>query len=104
MAEEMTSFHPLLPLFKERMRIFHKEEDDNLTRMLESSVRAIGRLTGSEDYERSDVREMVLERTRYAYNDQVEFFYENFKSDLLGMALDQMKEETEDDQGKRGLL
>lgn len=33
-------------------------------------------------------RELVLERTRYAYNDAVEYFDDNFQSDILGLGLD----------------
>ena len=84
MAEEVKA-HPLLSAFKERMRIYHDGEDKNLSRMLESSVDAVERLVGSGDFYDRQVRELILERARYVYNDQVEFFYGNFKEDILGM-------------------
>ena len=66
--------HPLLKSFKERMRIFHTGEDNNLSKMLESSESAILSLVGSKDSADPRVRELILERARYVYNDQVEFF------------------------------
>ena len=98
MAEEVKVFHPLLPAFKERMRIFHTAEDTNLSRMLEGSQRAIKRLIGDDDLTHQEVAELILERSRYVYNDQVEFFYENFKADILGIALDKMEVVKADDQ------
>lgn len=96
MAEEK-ALHPLLSAFKERMRIFHDGEDANLSLMLESSVDAVERLVGDGNFYHPQVRELVLERARYVYNDQVEFFYENFKADILGMSLDGIEVEDTDD-------
>ena len=39
--EETKKLHPLLGAFKERMKIFHDAEDENLSRMLASSEQAI---------------------------------------------------------------
>ena len=89
--------HPLLKSFKERMRIFHSGEDDNLSRMLESSELAIHSLVGSENTSNPRVRELILERARYAYNDQVEFFYQNFQGDLMALSLENYKLEEKHD-------
>ncbi|KXU14602.1 putative phage protein [Streptococcus oralis] len=91
------ALHPLLEAFKERMRIFHDGEDANLSRMLESSDEAVERLVGESDSSDPQVRELILERARYVYNDQVEFFYENFKADILALALGNMEMEDRDD-------
>ena len=80
--------HPLLKPFKERMRIFHSGEDKNLSRMLESSEANILSLVGSQRPTEPRVRELILERARYVYNDQVEFFYENFQGDLMALSLE----------------
>lgn len=89
--------HLLLKSFKERMRIFHTGEDNNLSKMLESSESAILSLVGSKDYTDKRVRELILERARYAYNDQVEFFYGNFQGDLMALSLENYKLEEKHD-------
>ena len=89
--------HPLLKSFKERMRIFHSGEDNNLSLMLESSESAILSLVGSNDSANPRVRELILERARYAYNDQVEFFYGNFQGDLMALSLENYKLEEKHD-------
>lgn len=95
--EETKELHPLLKTFKERMRIFHNGEDNNLSRMLESSESAILSLVGSKDSSDPRVRELILERARYAYNDQVEFFYGNFQGDLMALSLENYKLEEKND-------
>ncbi|MFS9315492.1 phage gp6-like head-tail connector protein [Streptococcus infantis] len=89
--------HPLLKPFKERMRIFHSGEDKNLSRMLESSEANILSLVGSQRPTEPKVRELILERARYVYNDQVEFFYENFQGDLMALSLENYKVEEKRD-------
>ena len=88
--------HFLLAAFKERMRIFHDGEDTNLSRMLESSEEAIFQIVGTTN-NNPRVRELILERARYAYNDQVEFFYQNFQGDLMALSLENYKLEEIDD-------
>lgn len=95
--EETKELHPLLKAFKERMRIFHSGEDNNLSLMLESSESAILSLVGSKDSANPRVRELILERARYAYNDQVEFFYGNFQGDLMALSLENYKPEEKHD-------
>lgn len=89
--------HSLLNPFKERMRIFHSGEDANLSRMLESSQMVITRLVGSGNIHDRQIKELILERARYVYNDQVEFFYENFKADILALSLNRIEMEDSDD-------
>lgn len=85
--EETKQLHPLLGAFKERMKIFYDAEDTNLSRMLTSSEKAILDLTDSFDASDSRVEELILERSRYLYNDQVEFFYANFQGEILELSL-----------------
>ncbi|MBS6506412.1 phage gp6-like head-tail connector protein, partial [Streptococcus vestibularis] len=61
--------------------------DGNLSRMLVSSEKAILDLTGAFDLSDSRTEELVLERARYLYNDQVEFFFANFQGELLELSL-----------------
>ena len=96
MAREK-QLHQLLESFKERMRIFHDGEDNNLSQILESSEAAILSLVGSKDSTDPRVRELILERARYVYNDQVEFFYGNFQGDLMALSLENYKPEEKHD-------
>nr|DAM61020.1 MAG TPA: Head Tail Connector Protein [Caudoviricetes sp.] len=75
------------------MKIFHSGEDNNLSLMLESSEANILSLVGSQRPTEPRVRELILERARYVYNDQVEFFYENFQGDLMALSLENYKAE-----------
>lgn len=80
--------NPLLDQFKLRMKIYHKAEDADLSRILNASQKRITDITGIASNAGDDVYdELVLERARYAYNDQVEFFDANFLDDLLSASL-----------------
>lgn len=78
----------LLVEFKSRMKIFNSIEDDTLKRSLSASKMAIKRMTGSDDLGNEEVKELVIERARYAYNDSLEFFEDNFQSMILGVSLE----------------
>ena len=65
--------------------------------MLESSEANIFSLVGSQRPTEPKVRELILERARYVYNDQVEFFYENFQGDLMALSLENYKVEEKRD-------
>jgi hypothetical protein len=74
------------------MHITHSGEDSNLERLLSFSIVAIKNSCGEFDIEGSkdtDLRaqELVLERTRYAYNDALEYFGDNFLSEITSLSL-----------------
>ncbi|KRK11838.1 hypothetical protein FD51_GL000821 [Lacticaseibacillus zeae DSM 20178 = KCTC 3804] len=50
------------------------------------------------DITNGQFKELVIERTRYVYNDQVEFFEDNFLSTIIGLSL-QAYGEGDDDNG-----
>lgn len=87
--------------YKERMHISH-DEDDNLKRLLTSSVAYVKskcgmfKIEGESDF---DIRakELVFERARYSYNDAVEFFEDNFLSEINSLSLDIVLAGEEDD-------
>ena len=87
----------LLRLFKQRMRISYDTDDENLKAILDSSVSAIGKLTGSEDINNPIIRELVIERSRYVFNDSLEFFYDNFINDLGTASIANLKAVTDDE-------
>lgn len=78
----------LLTEFKERMHIFHSSEDANLLRILDASVKDINSLGGDMVKEPERTIELVLERSRYVYNDSLEFFNDNFREQLMNLSLD----------------
>jgi len=88
----------LLKDFKGRMRIFHDADDENLKNILESSRVAIERWCGSSDVEKAEIRELVIERSRYVFNDSLEFFNENFQSELMAVSLANYSEGAESDE------
>lgn len=82
--------------FKERMRIEDESDDDNLTRILKASVAALRTSCGDYDMSNQSFKELVYERSRYVYNDALEFFNSNFLTEIntLGLlkAFEEMKE------------
>ncbi|VXC08012.1 conserved hypothetical protein [Bacillus sp. 349Y] len=84
----------LLPEFKDRMHISHGAEDDNLKRILEASITNLQRLCGSFDvFSDPEAKELVFERSRYVYNDSLEFFENNFLGQILSLSLDKLPSE-----------
>lgn len=78
----------ILEEFKERMHITHSSEDDNLKRLLSFSVSAIKQSCGDFDIKENErAKELVFERSRYAYNDALEYFNDNFLSELNSLGL-----------------
>lgn len=85
--------------FKNRMHISHGGEDNNLKRLLSYSYAYVESKCGSFNLEGDtslDIRamELVLERTRYAYNDAVEYFEDNFLSEITSLGVDMLPDET----------
>ncbi|HFI0035412.1 TPA: phage gp6-like head-tail connector protein [Streptococcus suis] len=72
----------LLTAFKERMRIFHKVEDDNLRRILAGSQAALSERFGLPVEAIGSGQELILERSRYVYNDKLELFESAFAGEL----------------------
>lgn len=78
----------LLKEFKQRMHIFHSFEDESLKQILNKSYIAIQSICGSFDIEENPIgQELVMERSRYVYNEQLQFFHKNFSTLLLDFGL-----------------
>lgn len=83
----------LLKEFKDRMHISHSGEDSNLKQLLSYSISSIKgncgefNITGESDID-VRARELVLERTRYAYNEALEYFEDNFLSEINSLGID----------------
>jgi len=83
----------MLQEFKDRMHISHSSEDQNLELLLKNSAAALKRMVGDYDIHTNyEVKELVFERARYAYNDSLEFFQENFVSEILSVGLSMLPE------------
>ncbi|ANS50962.1 MULTISPECIES: hypothetical protein [Bacillus] len=83
----------ILQEFKERMHL-GDEEDDNLKRILSTSNKALLRVCGDYDLNNNEeFKELVFERSRYAYNDALEYFDKNFLSQINSLGVDKALEE-----------
>jgi hypothetical protein len=79
----------ILTKFKKRMKISHSIEDDTLKDILSSSAEDIKAHCGPFTIETNvRARELVFERSRYVYNDALEFFNDNFASQMTSLALE----------------
>jgi hypothetical protein len=85
MANEITQ--ELIVEFMERMRLTD-DESTNLTRILKTSIEDLINKCGDYDVHTNEVfKELVFERSRYAYNDAIEYFDGNFVGQLINLAL-----------------
>ncbi|WP_397376527.1 hypothetical protein [Paenibacillus sp. MER 180] len=71
-------------------------EDDNLMRMLKASCDDLIEICGEYDILTDErFKELVFERARYVYNDALEYFHNNFQTQItnlnLGKALESIK-------------
>ncbi|MBJ7948853.1 MULTISPECIES: hypothetical protein [Bacillus cereus group] len=83
----------ILQQFKERMHL-GDEEDDNLKRILSTSNKALLRVCGNYDLNKDgEFKELVFERSRYVYNDALEYFEKNFLSQINSLGIDKALEE-----------
>lgn len=89
----------ILQEFKTRMHL-NDDEDDNLFRILKASNEDLMRICGNYDITTHEVfKELVFDRSRYAYNDAIEHFYTNFLTAInnlnLGKALDSYEDDAD---------
>ncbi|TQR28325.1 hypothetical protein C7Y47_22045 [Lysinibacillus sphaericus] len=77
----------ILVEFKDRMKLGY-DEDDNLTRILKASVEDLQAICGDYDINTSErFKELVFERSRYVYNDVLEYFSDNFSTQITNLSL-----------------
>jgi hypothetical protein len=87
----------ILQEFKERMKL-GDEEDENLLRILNASYDDLTRICGEHDITTDTVfKELVFERSRYVYNDALEYFHQNFLTQINNLNISKALEEIEDD-------
>ena len=72
----------IIQQFKDRMHL-GDDEDDNLKRILFASNEALLKVCGLYDINKDGAfKELVFERSRYAYNDALEYFTKNFLTEI----------------------
>lgn len=78
----------ILDQFKKDMKIFHDSEDDSLLRSLKASEVDVLSLVGEDAKTDPRTIELIFNRSRYAYYDSLEFFYDNFQEPILNLSLE----------------
>lgn len=79
----------ILEEFKERMKLSHSIEDVNLTNILSMSYVDLKARCGDFDIDKNRRgRELVFERSRYVYNDSLEFFEDYFLSEITSLGFE----------------
>ncbi|MCZ0828267.1 hypothetical protein O0547_26940 [Brevibacillus laterosporus] len=76
----------ILQQFKDRMHL-DSDEDENLARILKASHDDLIRICGDYDITDDVFKELVFERSRYVYNDALEYFYNNFLTQINNLSL-----------------
>lgn len=89
----MSSITPeILKQFKDRMHL-GDYEDDNLQRILSASNKALIAACGDYDINTDETfKELVFERSRYVYNDALEYFNTNFLTQINSLGIDKALE------------
>lgn len=90
----------ILSEFKDRMHL-SDDEDGNITRILKASVADLTAKCGEHDISTDErFKELVFERSRYVYNDALEYFDANFLSQILAINLGKALSSVEVDTGE----
>ena len=77
----------ILQEFKDRMHL-GDYEDSNLKRILSASNQELTRICGDYDINTDEVfKELVFERSRYVYNDALEYFNMNFLNQINSLGI-----------------
>ncbi|ADY19649.1 hypothetical protein P4U05_11320 [Bacillus paranthracis] len=83
----------ILQQFKDRMHL-GDDEDDNLRRILFASTKALIKDCGAYDINEDETfKELVFERSRYVYNDALEYFTKNFLTEINSFGIAKALEE-----------
>lgn len=83
----------ILQEFKDRMHL-GDYEDDNLRRILSASNTELKRVCGGYDINNDEAfKELVFERSRYVYNDSLEYFNLNFLSQINSLSIEKALDE-----------
>lgn len=77
-----------LSIAKNTLKIFHTAEDEHIRRLLESSYNVLKEQVGDFDIDTDNLgSELVYERVRYMYNDALEYFEDNFRTQIVELSI-----------------
>lgn len=82
----MSITNEILKEFKGRMHL-GDHEDENLRSILSASVTALQEDCGGYDLTNLRFKELAFERSRYVYNDALEYFSNNFLTEINNLKL-----------------
>lgn len=89
----------ILEEFKLRMRL-DDGEDENLNRILRASLADLKKACGDYDIGTDErFKELVFERSRYVYNDALEFFHANFLTQITNLSIEKALDSLTDEAG-----
>ncbi|MEB7433340.1 phage head-tail adapter protein [Bacillus sp. JR_15] len=78
----------LLSEFKDYTKISHDTEDEYLKNLLKKSYsNLVSRFGEFNIYEDLEGQDLVFARSRYAYEDLLEYFNDNYQDDLISFGL-----------------
>lgn len=78
----------LLDEFKDYTKISHDTEDEYLKNLLKKSYsNLMSRFGEFNIYENLEGQDLVFARSRYAYEDLLEYFNDNYQDDLINFGL-----------------
>lgn len=89
----------ILEEFKERMHL-GDFEDDNLEIILSASYEDLKETCGDYTLDDRTFKELVFERSRYVYNDALEYFEENFLTRINTLSMRKVLNEMKVDQNE----
>lgn len=79
--------------FKKMNKIYHSHEDEMIKELLKASYYFIESKCGAFNMDKNrQGAELVYNRSRYAYNESVEFFDQNFMSLVTSFSLSNLKD------------
>ncbi|ADI97619.1 TPA: phage head-tail connector protein [Staphylococcus aureus] len=81
----------LLVKFKSLEKIDYNSEDEFLKELLKMSYTRLKNQCGTFELDNLAGQELILNRTRYAYQDLLEHFNENYRADLIDFSLSLME-------------
>lgn len=75
---------------KEELRITWDNEDSRISKLVERAMNYLNNLVGAElDYTlQDDAKELLLNYCRYSYNNALEYFEENFMTEITRIQLE----------------
>lgn len=91
----------LLKEYKDEMNFSHSSEDPKLKDQLSRSISYVKSkcgdfdINGDKDTDKL-AKELVFNRARYAYNDALEFFEDNFLSEITSLGIDLVGDDDEE--------